>query len=374
MPVDGDPEFKLLQQAMQDHQANPPGSIYSSLVYRDDELGGLSVGDTAGMARIEGIRAAKVPARLSASWLDGVTALGALMRYEMAPEVTMEVVIAATTHAGGISIDPYATTPFAPAVPSAEQQFANDIDFVDRVLAGEEIRRSISYLVLGTDMWKSTDVWPPAGVTTTVLNLSPSLMAPEAARVATGTYKVDPTSTSGTYTRWGAQRGGLVFYGNRQGMPDNRMTFDAPAMNEDVELVGSAELCLVMSSDKTDGIVIATLEDVAPEGRVTYLTEGLLRLIHRKSSNKSCDAAPGVTRSFNRADGAPVVPGEIMEIEFELLPVAALIRKNHHLRLALTGADAGWFEALTDAPATWTVAFGDDGSYLSVPTRPWIEE
>jgi putative CocE/NonD family hydrolase len=190
---------------------------------------------------------------------------------------------------------------------------------------------------------------------------------------ATGTYPVDLAPTSGAFNRWAAQRGGLVFYGNRQGLPDNRLTFDAPAVDANFELVGSAELCLVMSSDQTDGLVIATLEDVAPDGRVTYLSEGILRLIHRKSAEASCDTAPGVTRSYNKADGAPVVPGEMMKIEFELLPVAALIRKGHHLRLALTGADAGWFEGLTDTPATWTVAYGVDGSQFSVPMRPWTE-
>lgn len=375
LPVDGDPEFKLLQQAMVDHQANLRSDVFASLVYRDDAMGGMSLGGSGGIARIDGIRAAKVPARVPASWLDGVTALGALTRYAMAPEVPMEIVIGATTHAGGISVDPYATVPFAPAVPSAQQQFADDVEFVTRALGGEPIGRSIRYIVLGTDVWKSTEMWPPADFTRSALNLSPSLMRPEAANAATQTYQVDFASTSGAYNRWAAQRGGLVFYGDRQGLPDNRLTFDGPVIAEDSELAGSAELCIVLSTDKTDGLVIATLEDVAPDGRVTYLTEGILRLIHRKTSGSFCDLTPGVQRSFNKADSLPVVAGEAMQVEFELLPVAALIRRGHHLRLALTGADAGWFEGLTATPATWTVEFGgNNGSRLSVPLRPWTEE
>ncbi len=372
MPVDDDPEFKILQEAMRDHQADLRSDVFASLVYRDDAMGGMSLGGSGAIARIEGIRSAGVPARLPASWLDGVTALGALTRYAMAPEVPMEVVIGATTHGGGISVDPFATTPFEPAHPNAAEQFAGDVDFVTRALSGEAIGRSIHYVVLGTDLWKSTDVWPPAGTTATLLNLAPSMLQPEPAAEATSTYQVDFTATSGKFNRWAAQRGGLVFYGNRQALPGNRMTFDAPIVPQDMELAGSAELCLVMSTDKVDGLVIATLEDVAPNGRVTYLTEGMLRLIHRKSVDAGCDATPGVERSFNKADGAPAVPGEMIAVEFELLPVAALIRKGHHLRLALTGADAGWFDGLTDTPATWTIAYGGaHGSRFSVPMRPW---
>jgi hypothetical protein len=63
-----------------------------------------------------------------------------------------------------------------------------------------------------------------------------------------------------------------------------------------------------------------------------------------------------------------------MRIELSLLPVAARIAAGHHLRLSLAGADAGWFDTLTDTPATWTVYYGSPhGSSLIVPMRPWTE-
>ena len=37
---------------------------------------------------------------------------------------------------------------------------------------------------------------------------------------------------------------------------------------------------LQLSSTKPDGALHVYLEDVAPDGRVTYLTEGVLRLVH----------------------------------------------------------------------------------------------
>jgi putative CocE/NonD family hydrolase len=139
-----------------------------------------------------------------------------------------------------------------------------------------------------------------------------------------------------------------------------------------MELVGAAELCLAFRSDQADGLVLAYLEDVAPDGRVTYLTEGHLRLLHRKTASGSCDPAPGTERSFERADSAAVTPGELMHVELTLLPVAARIGKGHKVRLSLAGADAGTFPMLTETPATWSVAYGGrSGSTLSLPLRRW---
>lgn len=374
-PVDGDESFELLQGAIRDHQGNVPGEAFAGLVYRDDVIGSMSLGDSGAMARLDGIKAAGVPARVAASWMDGMTALSALTRFTMANTTPMEVVIGATSHPGGLDADPFATVPFAPAAPSAMDQFRGDIAFVDRVLAGETIGRSISYLVLGTDIWKTTPVWPPVGVETKRMMLSPSVMANEPSENGQTIFTVDPSATTGAFNRWAAQRGKPIYYGNRQGAPDTRMTFDAPAVTQDQELVGSAELCLMLASNQTDGLVIAYLEDVAPDGRVTYLTEGQLRLVHRKTVGEPCDTVPGTERTFAKADGAPVVPGETMRIELSLLPVAARIAAGHHLRLSLAGADAGWFDKMTGgANATWTVYYGSPhGSSLLLPMRPWTE-
>lgn len=150
------------------------------------------------------------------------------------------------------------------------------------------------------------------------------------------------------------------------------LSFDAEPVDSDVELAGAAELCLVMSTDQPDGVVIAYLEDVAPDGRITYLTEGELRLLHRATRGEPCDPAPGADRSFTHADAAPVSAGERMRVELPLANVAARVARGHHLRLSLAGADAGTFAPLTDVPATRRVVVGGEaGPTLRVPTRPW---
>jgi uncharacterized protein len=388
-PVDEDTNFDLLRAAFVEHQADPTAAQYAGLVYRDDLFGAGTVEQMSAVGHIEELRRAGVPARVSASWLDGTTAESALRRFTALTDVPMEVFIGAHTHSTGLHADPFERVPFQAAKPSAVDQYGADVDFVKRALAGEAIGRSVRYLVLGTDTWKTTETWPPAGVRSSVMHFTRNGLAPRPSgeRGERG-YRVDPATSSGTFTRWAAQAGAPVYYGDQRFAPGRRLSFDAEPVTRDTELVGAPEVCLVMRSDQTDGIVLAYLEDVAPNGRVTYLTEGQIRLLHRKTSGRACDPAPGTARTFARADAAPVEPGELMHVELPLLPTAAILRKGHRLRLALAGADAGprrpfefanpgvdTFPMLTDVPATWSVSFGGPrGSTLVVPTRPWSKE
>jgi uncharacterized protein len=377
-PVDGDTDFRLLQAAFRDHASNMRGDALASAVYKDDAVGTGTVGEMSPVGSIDQLRLAAIPARVSASWLDGTTAESALARFKALPNVRMEVVIGATAHSGGVDADPFSRKPFQAARPGAPQQYAADVAFVQRVLGGETISRSVSYYVLGAGVWKTTAEWPPSGVTDRMLKLSRNELVTNArVKPAERTYRVDPTTSSGgPFNRWGSQGGAPVYYGDRRAAPGRRLSFDASPVEHDTELVGAPELCLALRIDQRDGDVFAYLEDVAPDGRVTHLTEGELRLLHRQTQGNAqtsgCDPAPGTKRSFNRADGALVTPGELMYVELPLLPTAALIQKGHHVRLSLAGADAGTFPMVAEAPATWVVSFGGNGgSTLRLPSRPW---
>lgn len=380
-PVDGDTDFRLLQAAFRDHEPNLRGQALDALVYRDDALGTGTVDDMSPLGSISQLRRTAIPARVSGSWIDGTTAESALARFVALPDVAMEVSISAANHSGGLNGDPFAHTPFLAARPGAPDQSAADVDFVRRVLAGQAIGRKVDYYVLGAGTWKSTPVWPPPGVGVETLWLSRSELVAGASggelRAGQRTYTVDPAASSGPkFSRWASQGGHPVFYGDRRATPGRRLSFDARPLWRDTEIVGAPELCLALRTDRPDGAVFAYLEDVAPDGRVTYLTEGELRLLHRRTEGATrstgCDPAPGTRRSFRRADGAPVIPGQTMYVEIPLQPTAALIQRGHHLRLSLAGADDGNFSTMTETPATWVVSYGGaSGSTLRLPSKAW---
>lgn len=367
-PLGFDTDFSMLQAAFRDHASNADGDGLFAAAFSDDSIGSGTWPDMTPREH----PSARVPARVVASWVDGLTADSALLRYASHPNTPMQVVIGTQTHSNGLDGDPFSRTPFRPARPDAVHSYADDITFVNDVLSGAPIGRSIRYLVMGTDTWRSTAVWPPSSVRAERFALAPSSLSAEPALDASElSYRVDPTTSSGAYNRWGSQRGQPIHYGDRRRAPGALLSFDAPAVDSDVEIAGAPELCLVMSTDQSDGLVIAYLEDVAPDGRVTYLSEGELRLLHRATRGAACDPAPGAERSFARADAAPAVPGERMRLEIPLANIAARVGRGHHLRLSLAGADAGTFSTATDTPATWSVAVGGpDGSTLQVPMQP----
>ncbi|HET6333509.1 MAG TPA: CocE/NonD family hydrolase [Polyangiales bacterium] len=373
-PVTGDEDFSLLRQALQDHQNNVALDALNGIQYSDDSIGSTQFRDVSPSGHAAELAEFAIPTRASASWLDGTTAQSALARYDALPNVPMQVSIGATTHLGGLDADPFAREPFAPARVAPKTQFGNDVAFVKHTLEGKPIERGIEYYVLGADTWKTTRVWPPSDVKDQTLSLSAAGLEPRAVRKAgERSYQVDPMTSSGAgRNRWSSQDNHPIYYGDMRFARGERASFDGAEVARDSELVGAPELCLAMRSDQTDGSVFAYLEDVAPDGRATYLTEGVLRLMHRKTKSGGCVAARGTERSFARADAAAVVPGELMQVEVPFLPVAARIQKGHHLRLSLAGADANTFPMVSEAPGTWSIAYGgSNGSTLTVPLKPW---
>ena len=100
-------------------------------------------------------------------------------------------------------------------------------------------------------------------------------------------------------------------------------------------------MALYVSSSHEDGAFYVYLEDVGPDGRVSYLTEGLLRAIHRKTADPA--TAPyvplGVYHTFKKADALPLVPGEVAEIDITLFPISTVFKQGHSIRVALAGHD-----------------------------------
>jgi len=78
---------------------------------------------------------------------------------------------------------------------------------------------------------------------------------------------------------------------------------------------------------------------------VGLVTEGLLRLLHRKvSSEPNPYGLPIPHRTFTSRDASTLPPGEVAELVFDLMPISYLFRKGHRVRLAVSAGDGGQFE------------------------------
>ncbi len=73
------------------------------------------------------------------------------------------------------------------------------------------------------------------------------------------------------------------------------LIFDTPKLEEDTTILGSAKLELELSSNKPIATVAARISDVAPSGRATRVTYGLLNLTHRNSHENPEELEPNQT-------------------------------------------------------------------------------
>ena len=164
--------------------------------------------------------------------------------------------------------------------------------------------------------------------------------------------------TTGVNNRWFAQMDTAIDYTADRAAEDGKLlTYTSAPLSVDTEITGSPILTLYVASTEEDGAFHVYLEDVAPDGKVTYITEGILRAIHHPVSKAEPPYVHlGPYHSFNQADAAPLLPGEVTEIQLNLYATSVLIKAGHSLRIAIAGADADTFDRYpSEGSPVWTV-------------------
>jgi putative CocE/NonD family hydrolase len=364
-PVDEDTDGSLLAAAVEARRDVP--SVWESfkvLTYKDESMplwGGLSMDWWGIHSHVEDVERSGTAMYSWGSWTDAGTAQGVLHRF-MTLSNPQRVVIAPWSH--GARQD---TDPFHPAEheldPPTELQWLEDVCFYRTWLGDTEpppATKELVYKTIGEDHWKRTSEWPlPDTRMTTLYFREGGELSPEApANTGSDVYSVDFTHTTGTRNRWATNNGaGDVVYPDRAEEDAKLLTYTSEPLESDLEVTGHPVLTLYMRSTHEDGAVFAYLEDVAPDGRVTYIGEGQLRLIHRKVSEEEPPfVTPAPYHSYKEADAAPMVPGELAEVTFGLLPTSVRFRAGHRIRIAIGGADADTFARTpAEGDPEWTI-------------------
>jgi putative CocE/NonD family hydrolase len=353
-PVDSDRGHSLLHQAISEHQHNSHFDMIEGVNFRDEIDPDLNhdLDDVTVSRYMDKIRANPVPSYGWASWLDAGTADAALRRFMTFPQAK-RVVIGAWEHGGGRQCSPY-QSPGAPVRPHFSVQWQEQLRFYDAYLKnvnnGIPGERVIYYYTLGSETWQKTDTWPPGGVKYERWYFAPDrLLSPlmPAGKEGSDGYSVDFSATTGKNNRWwslGPAYNQPLSYPDREAQSEKLLTYTSLPLEEDLEVSGYPIIHLHVRSSEPDVAFFIYLEDVHPQGKVFYLTEGILRSIHRKISSQPSPYQLQVPyHSFRRDDAQPLIPGEIAEVSFGLYPISALIRRGHCLRVSIAGADADTF-------------------------------
>jgi hypothetical protein len=128
------------------------------------------------------------------------------------------------------------------------------------------------------------------------------------------------------------------------------LVFDGEPLAAPLEILGAPVLDLELASDQPVATAVVRLNDVAPDGRVTRVTYGLLNLTHRDS----------------HADPKPLELGQPYRIRIQLNDAGHRFAAGHRVRVAISTA---YWPILWPAPKASTLTLTAGKSTLSLPVR-----
>jgi putative CocE/NonD family hydrolase len=120
---------------------------------------------------------------------------------------------------------------------------------------------------------------------------------------------------------------------------------DTMPLAQAMEMTGTPTARLWVSADQRDVNVFVAVEDVAPDGRSTYVTDGRLRASWRKPGSPPWEGSDWNWHRGHAEDIVPLTPGEPVELVFDLHPISYVFAAGHQIRLGLITATGNAFEA-----------------------------
>lgn len=349
----------------------------ANVQFRDDPYGqtGRPFDAVSPFSRAEALSASGVAMNVWAGWYDSAAVDGALSRFATLSNPQL-VLITPYTHGGKFDANPFAPAD-TPADPDRAGQTRMLARFFDPLLKGEApasgVGREIRYYTLGENVWRSTQQWPPAGIGVQRWYFAEGNALSEnapAAAVGVDTYAVNFDVTTGNRSRWRTIGGPDVDYGDRREQDALLLTYTSAPLPRALEITGPPQLTIELASTHEDGAVHAYLEAVAPDGRVIYLTEGVLRLTNRAVAPAPY-AVTGAYHPLTRTLSAPMTPGEVTSVVVPLYNISALVPAGYRLRVAIAGADKSAFVRIpaTGDPVLSVHRSRASASFIELPRR-----
>lgn len=374
MPVQGDSGPALLAAATREHAANR--NVVQGIAGHEFADETDLVRNMSPFSRREDIERSGAAIYSMSGWYDGALANSAIKRFLTIRTPGSRLILGPWNHRG-VNVSPFARRK------DDFDHTAETIRFFDHYLKGVEngIDREppVRYYTVGAERWNSAETWPPAGLVPLTLFLGENHTltdAPSTAADASDRYRVDSTAGSGQRTRWNSRTQlDLTDEMTRdRGERDRKLlVYDSGPLQRPIEVTGHPIATLYVESSAPDATLFVYLEDVAPNGSVRYVTEGVLRLIHREpASSPPPYVSPVPYRTYARGDAKPMRPGEVARVELDLLPISYRFAAGHAVRIAVAGADVDHFSPMgaDRAPTLMVHRSASHRSALTLPTSP----
>lgn len=276
-------------------------------------------------------------------WMDGAGyANGALARFLTLPNVKRHLLLGPWDHGARSNVSPWRASTAAQFCLTGEL-----LRFFDHYLmhrdTGLDREAAAHMFTMHAEHWQAADTWPLPGETRSFALAADAGLADAPGAPGQETHQVDFGFGSGQNTRYGrlAAFDTTNYYNDWQGRDACLPHYETAPLATDLELTGHGVLDLWLTSSEPDAAIHAFLSEVEADGTVRYITEGVLRALHRKESQTLPSyKASWPIRSYSRADATPLVPGVPAFLRVVLLPTSWLFRAGSRIRLSLSGADS----------------------------------
>lgn len=346
-PIESDKDLTQLKEAIKQHATNQyVFELIHDKDYSDDTLPvGTGIEAASVYPRRDKIEESKVPILAWCSWLDSGYCDAIITRF-INLKNPMIAILGDWTH--GLRYSANQFFPNRPVNPKPTESVHAWVNFFDICLKGRGIQgKTLYYYTMVEEKWKKTHVWPPVGQTRKLWYLSENnTLSTSIPQIDSGadSYKINYLATTGRLNRWWTLLAQPIDYSNLAKAEKKLLTYTSSPVEEDMEITGNPIITLYIDSTHDDGAIHVYLDDVDENGDITYITDGQLRVIHRKISNEEPPYKIMVPyHSYKKKDAELLIPGEIAEIKFGLYATSVVIREGHRIRIAIAGADKDTF-------------------------------
>lgn len=351
-PVDGDEKKELLALAAREHDANTKLlDLWSGMPYRDSvsPLTNSAFWEEGSIGTyVEQVRKSKVPVYIQGGWNDDFRGQGFLALENLTQPAKLIVGPWGHCESEGFSMTAEALRFFDYWLKGAKNGIMDE----------PRIHYTTANAPVGGE-WRTADKLPLRPATKTRVYLgAPSGKASNDHGLAVGRpgAKVEAAALKVDYEPLPCPQGNRVL-GPTCPQDSKGLTFTSPALKADLEVTGFPVADLWVSSTATDGPLFAYLEDIAPDGKITMVSEGRMKASLRTLGKAPYKLPDGMLwPTFLQKDAKPLTPGVPVHLRFDLMPVSTIFKAGHSYRLTLTGADPREkLRAVLDPAPTWTI-------------------
>jgi putative CocE/NonD family hydrolase len=328
LPMDEDPDRTLLRAAVAEHARNTPmAPLWYDMPFRDSfsPLTGSRFWEEVGpYTYLDALRRSGIATYFWDNWQDEPTA----QVIEAAENLGSRLLLGPGTH----------------CVPPPDFDFAGEVrEFFDehlRNVPAANTKPRVAWWLedeAAEQHWRRGASWPGVSAKQETWYLAPAARGGKAeelglqsavARTARPEFRVDYEVGTGEY---------FAFWVSSQ--HGHGLSFTSAVLPADHELIGYPVVHLRVASDRSEPLLFAYLEELAPDGAAEVIGVGRLAAAYRHTGAAPYDTLGLPWHTGFAADFAPLEPGREVTLSFALTPSSRVIPAGRRLRLVVTGAD-----------------------------------